>query len=156
LNTIHEQFKAQAQVVPDSLGTRLRNAAIEGYRTATDSLLSIVLFFLSAGPALLLWIAILLVLAAIFFLPARLSLEKEALAPNPITPRRSAGVFSTCERDQDHSLSLIGEIVTIGVKPFPQILLSSPQICAKPRKPFLIKTCSHPKTCPLVLCHSLK
>ena len=58
--TIGEEFKAQAQVIPNSTGTRFRNAAIDGYQTAVNGLVAILLFFISAGPTLLLWAAILL------------------------------------------------------------------------------------------------
>ena len=62
--TLTEDFRAQLQVVPPSTSTRLINAAVEGYRSMIDGLMSVALFFLSSGPTLLVWTAIL-------FLPAR-------------------------------------------------------------------------------------
>jgi len=63
--TLTEDYRAQLQVVPPSTTTRLSNAAVEGYRSMVDGLMSVALFFLSAGPTLLLWTAVLI-------LPARL------------------------------------------------------------------------------------
>jgi hypothetical protein len=56
--TISEEFKAQIKMVPDSLGSRFRNAAIDGYQTAVGGLIAFLLFLISAGPSLLLWTAI--------------------------------------------------------------------------------------------------
>ncbi len=67
--TITEDYKAQLQVVPPSTSTRLSNAAVEGYKSMVDGLVSVALFLLENGPSLLLWIAIL-------FLPARLVWKK--------------------------------------------------------------------------------
>lgn len=60
---LHEEYKAQLEI-PHSLGGRLWNALVEGYRTAADSLVSLLLFLLNVGPFLLLW-------ALILFFPAR-------------------------------------------------------------------------------------
>ncbi len=62
--TITEDYKAQLEVVPPSTSTRLSNAAVEGYRSMADGVVSLVLFLLSTGPSLLLW-------GAILFFPAR-------------------------------------------------------------------------------------
>jgi hypothetical protein len=62
--TISEDYKAQLQVVPPSTTTRLSNAAVEGYRSMADGVVSLALFLLSTGPSLLLW-------GAILFFPAR-------------------------------------------------------------------------------------
>jgi hypothetical protein len=67
--TLTEDYRAQLQVVPPSTSTRLINAAVEGYRNLTDGLMSVALFFLTSGPSLLLWIAIL-------FIPARFTWKK--------------------------------------------------------------------------------
>lgn len=67
--TITEDYKAQLQVVPPSTSTRLRNAAVEGYRSVVDGVLSLVLFLLATGPSLLFWLAIL-------FFPARMVWKK--------------------------------------------------------------------------------
>ena len=60
---LHEEYKAQLGITP-SLGGRLGNALVEGFRTATDSLVGMVLFLLNVGPFLLLW-------GLILFWPAR-------------------------------------------------------------------------------------
>ena len=62
--TVSEDYKAQLQVVPPSTWTRLGNAAVEGYRSVVEGILSVALFLLTTGPSLLLW-------GAIFFFPAR-------------------------------------------------------------------------------------
>ena len=67
--TIAEDYKAQLQVVPPSTATRLSNAAVEGYRSMVDGVVSLALFLLSDGPSLLLW-------GAILFMPARLVWKK--------------------------------------------------------------------------------
>jgi Domain of unknown function (DUF4349)/Putative zinc-finger len=56
--TIFEEFKAQMQVVPDSMGSRFRNAAIDGYQSAVSGLITFLLFLVAYGPSLLLWTAI--------------------------------------------------------------------------------------------------
>lgn len=60
---LREEYKAQLEI-PHSLGGRLRNALVDGFRTAADSLVGVVMFFAGVGPFLLLW-------ALILFLPAR-------------------------------------------------------------------------------------
>jgi anti-sigma factor RsiW len=67
--TIAEDYKAQLQVVPPSTSTRLSNAAVEGYRSMVDGVVSLALFLLSNGPSLLLW-------GAALFMPARLVWKK--------------------------------------------------------------------------------
>jgi len=67
--TITEDYKAQLQVVPPSTSNRLSNAAVEGYRSMADGVLSLALFLLSTGPSLLLW-------GAVLFLPARMVWKK--------------------------------------------------------------------------------
>jgi hypothetical protein len=67
--TIAEDYKAQLQVVPPSTATRLSNAAVEGYRSMADGVVSLALFLLSTGPSLLLW-------GVVLFLPARLIWKK--------------------------------------------------------------------------------
>lgn len=63
--TITEDYKAQLHVVPPSTSTRLSNAAVEGYRSMVDGVVSLALFMLSNGPSLLLW-------GAALFIPVRL------------------------------------------------------------------------------------
>jgi anti-sigma factor RsiW len=67
--TITEDYKAQLQVVPPSTATRISNAAVDGYRSMVDGVVSLALFVLSTGPSLLLW-------GAILFFPARFAWKK--------------------------------------------------------------------------------
>jgi len=62
--SLTEEYKAPAGPLPDSLGTRFRNAAVEGYQSVVNFILGVALFLISDGPMLLLWTAIL-------FFPAR-------------------------------------------------------------------------------------
>jgi hypothetical protein len=57
--TLSEEYKAPARALPDSLGTRFRNAAVEGYQSVVDFVIGVILFFISNGPMLLVWVAIL-------------------------------------------------------------------------------------------------
>jgi anti-sigma factor RsiW len=61
---LREEYKAELEMTPPSIGGRLRNAVVEGYRNAVDSLVGVVMFLLSVGPFLLLW-------ALLLFFPAR-------------------------------------------------------------------------------------
>ena len=56
---ITEEYKAQLQA-PDSIGTRLGNAAVAGYRHVTDGAMSVAEFTLEYGLTLAIWMAILL------------------------------------------------------------------------------------------------
>ena len=67
--TITEDYKAQLQAFPPSTFTRLSNAAVEGYRSMVDGIMTLALFLLSTGPSLLLW-------GVILFFPARLGWKK--------------------------------------------------------------------------------
>jgi hypothetical protein len=60
-----EEYKAQLTSPAPSIGMQLRNATINGFRSASESVLGVVLFFAESGPTLLLWLVIL-------FVPARL------------------------------------------------------------------------------------
>jgi len=60
-----EEYKAQLSSPAPSIGMQLRNATVNGFRSASESVLGIVLFFAESGPTFLLWLAILL-------LPARM------------------------------------------------------------------------------------
>jgi hypothetical protein len=53
---LSEEYKAQLEVTPSSTGTQLHNAAVEGYRSAVQAFLSLVLALLSTGPTLVLWL----------------------------------------------------------------------------------------------------
>lgn len=57
--TVAEEFKAPAGPQPDSLSTRFRNAAVEGYESVVNFFLAVALFLISDGPMLLIWLAIL-------------------------------------------------------------------------------------------------
>jgi hypothetical protein len=61
---VTEDYKAQLQVVPGSTLTRFRNAAVEGYQSMVEGLVSVLLFLFTYGPSLLIW-------SAILFFPAR-------------------------------------------------------------------------------------
>ncbi len=61
---IVEEYKQSLVVDDRSLSTRLRNAAIDGYRTVVAGVIGIVLFLLAYGPAVL-------IAAAILFFPVR-------------------------------------------------------------------------------------
>lgn len=78
--TLAEQYKAELKAVPPSTGDRLRNAAVEGYKSLVSEIIAILLWLLSAGPTLLLWLAIL-------FIPARLVWKK-------LRPRLRAGTVA--------------------------------------------------------------
>jgi len=62
--SVQEEYKASLQGAPPSTATRLRNAAVEGYRSLIESVIGIGVFALQALPILLLW-------GIILFLPAR-------------------------------------------------------------------------------------
>jgi hypothetical protein len=61
--TVNEEYQAQFHS-SGGLSTQFRNAAVDGLRGITGSVVGIALFLLSDGPVLLLW-------AAILFFPAR-------------------------------------------------------------------------------------
>jgi hypothetical protein len=59
-----EDYRAQLQMMPPSTTTRFRNAAVEGFSTMVEGIVSVVLFLISYGPSLLLW-------GALLFFPVR-------------------------------------------------------------------------------------
>lgn len=61
---ISEEYQAQLSVPRTSVATQLWNAAVDGYHSLTETILGVALFFLSYGPVLLFWLALL-------FWPAR-------------------------------------------------------------------------------------
>jgi len=67
--SLSEERKTQLQVMPPSVGTQFHNAAVEGYRSVVDGIVSFIVFLMSWGPTLLLW-------SAITFFPARASWRK--------------------------------------------------------------------------------
>jgi len=60
-----EEYKAQLSSPAPSVAMQLRNASVNGFRSAFESLLALVLFLAESGPAILLWLALL-------FIPVRL------------------------------------------------------------------------------------
>ncbi len=66
---LREEYKAELDMVTPSVGGRLRNAIVDGYRAAADSLVGTILFFLNVGPFLLVW-------GLILFFPARFAWRK--------------------------------------------------------------------------------
>ena len=54
-----EEYKAQLNTPAPSVLMQLRNASIDGFRNAFESLLALVLFLAESGPSLLLWLALL-------------------------------------------------------------------------------------------------
>ncbi len=58
--TITEDYKAQLQVVPPSIGTLFSNAAVDGYQSVVNGVVSVLLFVMSWGPSILLWGVVLL------------------------------------------------------------------------------------------------
>jgi anti-sigma factor RsiW len=62
---LSDEYKAQLVIPPLSAGTRLHNAAVEGYRNLGETLLGIGVFFAEYGPTLVIW-ALLLGLPVFF------------------------------------------------------------------------------------------
>jgi hypothetical protein len=54
-----EEYKAQLTTPAPSVAMQLRNATVNGFRSAFESLLAFVLFLAESGPTLLLWLMIL-------------------------------------------------------------------------------------------------
>ena len=54
-----EEYKAQLTTPAPSVAMQLRNALVDGFRSAFQSLLALVLFLAESGPTLLLWLIIL-------------------------------------------------------------------------------------------------
>jgi len=63
---LSEEYKAALEPPQPSVGTRLGNALVEGFRDAIESGISFLVFLLGVGPWLALW-------AALLFWPARLA-----------------------------------------------------------------------------------
>jgi hypothetical protein len=62
--TMTEDYKVPLQLAPVSTPSRIRNAAVEGYRAMVESMVGVVLFLFSYGPSLLVW-------GGILFFPVR-------------------------------------------------------------------------------------
>ena len=58
--TVSEEYRAGIELSSPSAGTRLRNALIDGYHSAVESVLNAALLVLLFGPVLLLWSAVLI------------------------------------------------------------------------------------------------
>jgi Domain of unknown function (DUF4349)/Putative zinc-finger len=54
-----EEYKAELNTPAPSIAVQLRNAIVDGFRTAFQSLLAFILFLAESGPTLLLWLLIL-------------------------------------------------------------------------------------------------
>jgi len=67
--TLREEYKPALNLAPPAIGTRLRNALVNGYHSAVESALGLVLFLFQEGPSILLWLLIL-------FFPARWTWRK--------------------------------------------------------------------------------
>jgi hypothetical protein len=67
--TVVEDYKADLKVGPPSTGTQFRNAAVDGLESVTHGIISLLLWLLSAGPTVLVWVAIL-------FFPVRMIWRK--------------------------------------------------------------------------------
>jgi hypothetical protein len=53
---LSEEYKAKLDSATPSISTQIHNAAVNGYRNVSDTLLSIVLFFSEYGPVLAFWL----------------------------------------------------------------------------------------------------
>jgi hypothetical protein len=62
--TAAEDYRAELQLAPLSTSSRMRNAAVEGYRAMIEGVVGVMLFIFSYGPSLLLW-------GGVLFFPAR-------------------------------------------------------------------------------------
>jgi hypothetical protein len=67
--TVTEEYKTPARALPDSFGTRFRNAGVDGYQSVVNFITGVALFLISDGPILVVWVLILL-------LPARWAWRK--------------------------------------------------------------------------------
>ena len=66
---LREEYKPALNLAPPAAGIRVRNALVDGYHSAVDSALNVVLFLLQAGPSILFWLLLL-------FFPMRWSWRK--------------------------------------------------------------------------------
>lgn len=69
-----EEYKAQLNSPAPSVASQVRNASVNGFRNAFESLLALILFFAEAAPTLLLWLTFLSVPAWFFWRRYRRSL----------------------------------------------------------------------------------
>ncbi len=61
---LREEYKPVLNLAPPATGTRLRNALVDGYHSAVESALGLVLFLFQQGPSVIFWLLLL-------FFPAR-------------------------------------------------------------------------------------
>jgi len=75
---LREEYKPALNLAPPATGARLRNALVDGYHSAAESALGLVLFVFQEGPTILFWLLLL-------FFPARWTWRKlrAAAAPKP-------------------------------------------------------------------------
>lgn len=66
---LREEYKPALNLGPPAIGTRLRNALVDGYHSAVESALGLVLFLFQEGPSILFWLLVL-------FFPARWTWRK--------------------------------------------------------------------------------
>ena len=66
-----EEYRAQLEQPAPGTGTQLRNAFVDGIRSAADNTLGIAVFILRYGPALLIWTTFLAALAFVLWLAHR-------------------------------------------------------------------------------------
>jgi hypothetical protein len=67
--TVVEDYKKELSMAPPSTGTQFRNATVEGFESVANGIIAVLLWLLSVGPTLLLWLAIL-------FFPVRMVWRK--------------------------------------------------------------------------------
>ncbi len=70
---LREEYKPALNLAPPASGTRLRNALVDGYQSAVESALGLVLFLFQEGPSILFWLLVL-------FFPARWTWRKLRVA----------------------------------------------------------------------------
>jgi len=63
---LSEEYKPALNLAPPAAATRMRNSLVDGYHSAMDSALNVLLFLLQVGPSILFWLLLL-------FFPARWS-----------------------------------------------------------------------------------
>jgi len=79
---LSEEYHAQLQQTLPNSRTRIYNAAVEGYESASDTMLGIALMILAEGPAVLVWLAF---LACIGFLGWRLYVSLRSRQRSQVT-----------------------------------------------------------------------
>jgi hypothetical protein len=75
---LNEEYHAQLEPPAPSTGTQIRNAAIEGIQSGGENVMDITLFLLRYGPALLIWLAVLVPVFMMLKRLARLELRRRS------------------------------------------------------------------------------